>query len=386
MLGTGTTRPHPDAPDQADDLIGYLRRGPRELPPGIPQAPQPRRIGRPVIPALACVAALAGLLVGCQITKQTPTHSASPSSSGSQPSTGGTGALPSPHTSSTQPSAHPSTKPTPHATSSQPAPHASSTLPAPAPSGSLFALPATSGQLSVEVSARVFAARTLQIRVDVSTPQANTLRQTLDGPISVTPDGTLTGNATGTADRFNGVHVSAPLIFLPYQLLYIAPPAHLMPAGKTWALITPADANGRASWAARESAYVLYASATSWNLLRYATTTTKPHWSGSGASARAHMAGTAVLATVLPHATPGARDAVLTFAGPGTTDITWDVLLDSRLLPVSCVITARSPGLGPITATVTYSGWGTAVQAAPPPASDVATYSQLPPYLREVSQ
>jgi hypothetical protein len=169
-------------------------------------------------------------------------------------------------------------------------------------------------------------------------------------------------------------------------LLYIAPPAHLMPAGKTWALITPADANGRASWAARESAYVLYASATSWNLLRYATDTTRPHWTGSGAAARAHMSGTAVLAKVLPHATPGARDAVITFAGPGTTDVTWNVLLDSRLLPVSCVITATSPSLGPITATVTYSDWGTPVQAAAPPAADVATYSQLPPYLREVTQ
>jgi hypothetical protein len=375
MLGTGTTRPHPDAPDQADDLIGYLRRGPRQLPPGIPEASPPRRAGKPIIPALACVAALAGLLVGCQITKQPPAHSASPSASASRPSPGGTGALPSPHSSSASPSPHPS----PHASSPHPSP-------APAPSGSEFALPATSGQLSIEVSSRVFAARTLHIRVDVSTPQANTLRQTLDGPISVAPDGTLTGNATGTADRNNGVHVSAPLIFLPRQFLYIAPPAHLMPAGKTWALITPADANGRASWAARESAYVLYASATSWNLLRYATDTARPHWSGSGASARAHMSGTAVLATVLPHATPGARDAVITFAGPGTTDITWNVLLDSRLLPVSCVITARSPSLGPITATVTYSGWGTPVRAAAPPAPDVATYSELPPYLREVTQ
>ncbi len=377
MLGTGTTRPHPDALDQADDLIGYLRRAPRELPPGIPAAPQPRRAGRPVIPALACVAALAGLLVGCQITKS-PARSASPSATGSPPSTGGTGALPSPRTTVTQP--------TPRPSSAKPTPHATSTLPTPAPSGSLPALPATSGQLSVEVSSRVFAARTLHIRVDVSTPQAHTLRQTLDGPVSVAPDGTLTGNATGTADRYNGVHVSAPLIFMPSQLLYIAPPADLMPAGKTWALITPADPNGRASYSARESAYVLYASATSWNLLQYATDTARPYWTGSGASARAHMSGTAVLATVLPHATPGARDAVLTFAGPGTTDITWHVVLDSRLLPVSCVITASSPDVGPITANVTYSDWGTEVRATPPAASDVAAYSQLPPYLREVAQ
>jgi hypothetical protein len=244
-------------------------------------------------------------------------------------------------------------------------------------------LPATSGELSVEVSNRVFAAHTLHIRVDVSSPQAHTLRQTLDGPISVAPDGTLTGTATGTADRYNGVHVSAPLIFLPGQLLYIAPPANLMPAGKTWAQITPADPNARASWAARESAYVLYASATSWNLLRYATDTARPYWSGSGASAQAHMSGTAVLATVLPHATPGARDAVLTFAGPGTTDITWHIVLDSRLLPVSCLITAYSPDIGPVTADVTYTDWGTQVQAAPPPAGEVATYAELPPYLRE---
>jgi hypothetical protein len=369
MLSTGTTRPHPDAPDQADDLIGYLRRGPRELPPGIPEAPQPRRVGRPIVPALACVAALAGLLVGCQITKQPPAHSASPSASGGRPSPGRTGALPSPHS--------PSARPTPHATG---------TKPSPAPSGGLPALPATSGQLSVQVSSRVFAARTLHIRVLVSTPQAHTLQQTLTGNISVAPDGTLTGNALATADRYNGVHVRAPAIFLPGSLIYFAPPANLMPAGKTWARITPAVPNGRASYAAREAAYVLYASATSWNLLRYATDTTRPYWSGSGASAQAHMSGTAVLATVLPHATPGARDAVITFAGPGTTDITWHVVLDSRLLPVSCVITAYSPGVGPITADVTYSDWGTPVRAAAPPAADVATYSELPPYLREVTQ
>ena len=95
MLGTGTTRPQPDAPDQADDLVGYLRRGPRELPPGIPAAPDRRR-PRPIVPALACVAALAGLLVGCQIVKQAPTHSASASPSLSQPSHGATGGKPTP--------------------------------------------------------------------------------------------------------------------------------------------------------------------------------------------------------------------------------------------------------------------------------------------------
>ena len=361
MLGTGTTRPQPDAPDRADDLVGYLRHGPRELPPGIPAAPD-RRPTRPIASILACTAALAGLLVGCQITKQTPTHSASPSPSGGQssgqPSPGHTGALPSPH--------------------------ATGTLPTPPASGALPVLPATSAQLSVPVSSRVFAAATVHIRVVVSSPQAHTLQQTLTGAIGVSPDGTLTGNALATADRYNGVHVRAPAIFLPGSLIYFAPPANLMPAGKTWARITPAVPNGRASYAAREAAYVLYASATSWNLLRYATDTARPHWSGSGASARANMSGTATLAKVLPHATPGARDAVLTFAGPGTTDITWHVMLDSRLLPVSCVITAYSPPLGPITADVSYSDWGTPAPAARPPAQEVAAYAQLPPYLRQV--
>ncbi len=246
-------------------------------------------------------------------------------------------------------------------------------------------LPATSGQLSIQVSSRVFAARTVQIGVVVSTPQAYTLQETLTGEISVAPDGTLTGTALATADRINGVHVRAPAIFLPGSLIYFAPPANLMPRGKTWAQITPAVPNGRASYAAREAAYVLYASATSWNLLRYATDSTRPHWSGTGASAQANMSGTVRLATALPHATPGARDAVITFAGPGTEEATWHVVLDSHLLPVSCVITAYSPALGPITANVTYSSWGTSVQAAPPPAQDVATYSELPPYLREVA-
>jgi hypothetical protein len=355
MLGTGTTRPHPDAPDQADDLVGYFRRGPRELPPGIPAAP-PRRAARPIVPALACVAALAGLLVGCQIVKQNPAHSASPTPSGGRPSPG------------------------------QPSPGHTGTLPTPAPSGALPALPATSSQLSVQVSSRVFAARTVAIQVVVHTPQAHTLQQSLTGTISVAPDGTLTGNALATADRYNGVHVRAPAIFLPGSLIYFAPPANLMPAGKTWTVITPSVPNGRASYAAREAAYVLYASATSWNLIRYATNTPPPHWSGTGASARATMSGTVALATALPHATPGARDAVITFAGPGTTEATWNVVLDSRLLPVSCVITAYSPNLGPITANVTYTNWGTPVRAAAPPARDVATYAQLPPYLREVSQ
>ena len=237
----------------------------------------------------------------------------------------------------------------------------------------------------MEVSARVFAAGTVRIRVVVNTPQAHTLEQTLTGAISVAPDGTLVGNALATADRYNGVHVRAPAIFLPRSLIYFAPPADLMPAGKTWARITPAVPNGRASYAAREAAYVLYASATSWNLIRYATNATQPHWSGTGTSARANMSGTVALANALPHATPGARDAVITFAGPGTKNATWHVVLDSRLLPVSCVITAYSPALGPITATVTYSNWGTPVHASTPPAPEIATYSELPPYLREVA-
>jgi hypothetical protein len=380
MLGTGTTRPQPDAPDQADDLVGYLRRGPRELPPGIPGAPDLGR-PRPIISALACVAALAGLLVGCQIVKQAPTHSASASPSHGQPSQGATSGQPSHGATGGQPS--------PGHTGALPSasPHATSTLPpTPAPGGALPALPATSSQLSVEVSARVFAAGTVRIRVVASTPQAHTLEQTLTGAISVAPDGTLVGNAVATADRYNGVHVRAPAIFLPRSIIYFAPPADLMPAGKTWALITPAVPNGRASYAAREAAYVLYASATSWNLIRYATYATRPHWSGTGASARANMSGTVALANALPHATPGARDAVITFAGPGTKNATWHVMLDSRLLPVSCVITAYSPELGPIKATVTYSDWGIPVHASAPPAPQVATYSELPPYLREVTQ
>jgi len=237
----------------------------------------------------------------------------------------------------------------------------------------------------VRVSSKVFAARTLHIRVDVRTPRAKTLRQTLTGTISVAPDGTLTGNAVATADRVNGVHVRAPLIFLPGQNLFIAPPTDLMPAGKTWAQITPAVPNGRASYAAREAAYVLYASATSWNLLRYATDRVRPHWQGAGASATAHMSGTVRLATALPHATPGARDAVVTFAGPGTKRASWQVVLDRRLLPLRCVITAVSPVIGPITAVVTYADWGTPVHATAPPAQQVAAYSQLPPHLRQVS-
>jgi len=238
----------------------------------------------------------------------------------------------------------------------------------------------------VRVSSRVFDTRTVHIRVVVSTPRAHTLQQTLTGDISVAPDGTLTGDAVATADRFNGVHVRAPAIFLPGSLIYFAPPANLMPAGKTWARITPAVPNGRASYAAREAAYVLYASATSWNLLRYARDTARPHWSGTGSGARANMSGTVLLANALPHATAGARDSVITFAGPGTKKATWHVMLDSRLLPVSCVITAFSPALGPITATITYSGWGIRVRAAAPPAPQVAAYSELPPYLREVTQ
>ncbi len=366
MLGTDTIRRQPDAPDRADDLVGYFRRGPRELPPGVPAGPTPR-VRRPVLPALACVAALAALLVGCQIVRQSPKNSASPSPSSGSPSPGHTGALPSPHRSGNSPSPQRSGSPT-------------ST-----PHGGLPALTATSGQLSVRVAGKVFAARTLHIRVDVRTPQAHTLRETLTGTISVAPDGTLTGNAVATADRFNGVHVRAPLIFLPGQNIFIAPPANLMPTGKTWAQITPAAPNARASYSAREAAYVLYASATSWNLLRYATDNVRPRWHGSGAAATAHMSGTVRLATALPHATPGARDAVITFAGPGTKQARWQVVLDRRLLPRRCVITAHSPVLGPITAVVTYADWGTPVHTAAPPAQQVAAYSQLPPYLRQVS-
>lgn len=362
MLGTAATRAQPDAPNRADDLIGYLRSGPRGLPPGIPAGPG-RRPSRPIFPALACVAALAGLLVGCQIVKQSP----------KPPGTAVTSSQ----------SAHATPSQSGHATPSQ---SATRPAPGPAPTGELPALPVTSSQLSILVSRRVFAARTLHIRVVVSTPQAHTLRQTLTGTISVATDGTLTGNAVATADRYDGVHVAAPAIFLRGSLIYFAPPANLMPTGKTWAQITPADPNGRASYAAREAAYVLYASATSWDLLRYGSKTTAPRWSGTGASAQTNMAGTVLFATALPHATPGARDAVITFAGPGTKAATWRVVLDSRLLPVGCVITAYSPGIGPITADVTYSDWGTRVQATAPPAEDVATYSQLPPYLREVSQ
>ena len=374
MLGIDTTRPQPDAPEQADDLVTYLRRGPRELPPGIPAAP-PRRAARPVLPALACVAALAALLVGCQIVKQ-PKHTASPSPSTGRPSSGHTSAQPSPSRSSTSPS--------PRHSSPSPAPNRSRSG-SPAPGRALPVLPATSGQLSVRVSRKVFAVRTVHIRVDVRTPQAHTLRQTLTGTVSVAPDGTLIGTAVGTADRFNGVHVQAPLIFLAAQRLFIAPPENLMPDGKTWAEITPAVPNGRASWAARESAWVLYASATSWNLLRFATDSTRPHWQGRGASATAHMSGTVMLADALPHATPGARDAVITLAGPDTKQATWHVALDRRLLPRTCVITADSPDVGPITAVVTYSHWGAPVHAAPPPAQQVAGFSELPPYLREVS-
>lgn len=373
MLGIDTTRPQPDAPDRADDLVGYLRRGPRELPPGIPAAPV-RRTARPVVPALVCVTALAALLVGCQIVKQPGKHTASPSPSTGRPSSGHTGALPSPRRSSTSPS--------PRKTSASPSPHRTS----PAPGHVLPALPASSSQLAGQVARLVFAERTVRIRVDVQTPQAHTLRETLAGTISVAPDGTLTGTASGTADRINAVHVQAPFIFLPRQTLFVAPPAKLMPAGKTWARITPADPNGRASYAARQAAYVLYASATSWNLIRFATHTTRPRWHGAGPSATADMSGTVALDAALPHATPGARDAVITFAGPGTKHATWRVLLDRRLLPRKCVITARSPVIGPITAVVSYSGWGTPVHATAPPADSVASFSQLPPYLREVSQ
>ncbi len=381
MLGTGMTRPQPDAPDRADDLVGYLRSGPRELPPGIPGAPQ-QPTTRPIVPALACVVALAGLLVGCQIVKPSP----KPSITAAAPSRPATPATPS-HSSAhatRSPSAVHATR-SPSTASAKPSHSASRPAPGPTSSGSLPALPATSGQLSVQVSSRVFAARTLDISVVVGTPQAHTLQQTLTGAVSVAPDGTLTGSAVATADRFNGVHVRAPAIFLTGSRIYFAPPANLMPPGKTWTQITPAVPNGRASYAAREAAYVIYASATSWNLLRYATDTARPAWSGSGASARANMSGTVLLATALPHATPGARDAVITFAGPGTEKATWHVVLDSHLLPVSCVITAYSPALGPITADVTYSNWGTQVQATPPPPQEVATYSELPPYLREVS-
>lgn len=343
MLGTGTTRPHPDSPEQADDLAGYLRRGPRELPPGIPggSAARSGHPGRPpIVRILACVAALAAVLVGCQIVKQTQHPGAS-----ATPSVGQT----------------------------------------PGTTGPLPALPHTSGQLSVQVSSRVFAARTVHIRVVVSTPQANTLSETLTGTISVAPDGTLTGNAIATADRANGVHVRAPAIFLPGRI-YLAPPAKLMPSGKTWAQITPDVPNGRASYAARQAAYVLYASATSWSLLQYATDTSRPRWVRTGAGTHAEMAGTVRLAAALPHTTPGMHDAVITFAGPGTKEATWRVVLDSRLLPVNCVITATSPTIGPITAEVTYSGWGTPVRPTAPPARLIATYHELPPYLRQVSQ
>jgi hypothetical protein len=342
MLGTGTTRSHPDSPERADDLAGYLRRGPRELPPGIPGARSTRagRPGKPLVPALACVTALAALLVGCQIVKQAGHPGAS-----ATPSTGRTPGL----------------------------------------GGPLPALPATSGALSVQVTSRVFAERTVHIRVVVTTPRANTLRQTLTGTVSVAPDGTLTGTATATADRANGVHVRAPAIFLPGRI-FLAPPAKLMPTGKTWAQITPSVPNGRASYAAREAAYVLYASATSWSLLRYAKDTSRPRWSGTGIGARAQMAGTVVLATALPHTSPGMHDAVITFAGPGTKTATWQVTLDSRLLPVKCVITAVSPVIGPITAVVTYSDWGAPVHAVAPATATIATYAELPPYLRQVSQ
>ncbi len=370
MLGTGTTRPQQDAPDRAADLVGYIRSGPRELPPGIPAGEPGRRARRPVVPALACVATLAGVLVGCQIVKPKPT--ATPSASTGKPSPGHTSAQPARSPTSATPTRSPtSATPTPH--QSNP-PSAARTLPV---------LPATSGKLSVTVSSRVFAARSVHIQVDVRTPQAHTVRETLTGTIAVTPDGTLTGTAIATADRYNGVHVRAPLIFLPGKI-YIAPPANLMPQGKTWVEITPSAPNGRASYAARQAAYVLYASATSWNLLRYAKVTTRPYWQGSGAAATAHMSGTVQLAMALPHATPGAHDAVITFAGPGTKDATWRVVLNRKLLPVSCVITATSPVIGPITAYVSYSNWGTPVTAVAPPASEVATVSELPPYLRQV--
>jgi hypothetical protein len=372
MLGTGTTRPQQDAPDRAADLVGYLRSGPRELPPGIPTGEPGRRPRRPIVPALACVATLAAVLVGCQIVK--PKATATPSASSGKPSPGRTSTRPTRSPTSAQPTRSP--------TSAQPTPHQSSPS-TPAPAGALPALAATSGQLSVTVSSRVFAARSVHIVVDVRTPQAHTLRETLTGDIAVAPDGTLTGTAVATADRYNGVHVRAPLIFLPGKI-YIAPPANLMPPGKTWVEITPSAPNGRASYAARQAAYVLYASATSWNLLRYANDTAKPHWQGSGAAATAHMSGTVQLATALPHATPGAHDAVITFAGPGTKEATWRVVLDRRLLPVKCVITATSPVIGPITAYVSYSDWGTPVTATAPPASEVVTVSQLPPYLRQV--
>jgi hypothetical protein len=373
MLGTPTTRPQQDAPDRAADLVGYLRSGPRELPPGIPSG-EPGRPRRPILPALACVAALAGVLVGCQITKPRPTASpsVSPSASSGKPSPGGTSAHPSPGHSST---------PAPGHTGGTPSPHPSSSLPT-APSGALPALPATSGQLSVEVSNRVFAARSVHIQVVVLTPQAHTVRETLTGTVSVARDGTLTGTAVATADRYNGVHVQAPLIFLPGKI-YIAPPPKLMPEGKTWVEITPDVPNGRASYSARQAAYVLYASATSWNLLRYAKERTRPYWQGSGNGATAHMSGTVELATALPHATPGAHDAVITFAGPGTKNATWRVVLDRRLLPRQCVITATSPVIGPITAYITYSHWGATVHAAPPPANEVATVDELPVYLRQ---
>jgi hypothetical protein len=369
MLGTPTTRPQQDAPDRAADLVGYLRSGPRELPPGIPSA-DPRRPRRPIISALACVAALAGVLVGCQITKAKP--SASPSASSATPTAGRTGAQAGPSHSGSPTPSHSGAKP-----SSHPSSH-----PSPAPSGALPALPATSGQLSVEVSNRVFAARSVHIRVVVLTPQAHTVRETLTGTVSVARDGTLTGTAVATADRYNGVHVQAPLIFLPGKI-YIAPPANLMPPGKTWVEITPDVPNGRASYSARQAAYVLYASATSWNLLRYARASSRPYWQGSGAGATAHMSGTVVLATALPHATPGAHDAVITFAGPDTKNATWRVVLDRRLLPRQCVITATSPVIGPITAYVSYSHWGATVHAAAPPASEVVTIDELPPYLRQ---
>ena len=374
MLGTGTTRPQQDAPDRAADLVGYIRSGPRELPPGIPAGEPHRRPRRPIAPALACVAALAALLVGCQIVKPKP--SASPTASSGKPTPGHTKAQPSPSPSRT------STGPSPGHTSGSPTPHQSSSLPATPPSGALPALPATSGQLSAKVSERVFAARSVHIHVVVLTPQAHTLRETLTGTVSVAPDGTLTGTAVATADRYNGVHVRAPLIFLPGKI-YIAPPANLMPEGKTWVEITPDVPNGRASYSARQAAYVLYASATSWNLLRYAKDASRPYWQGSGTAATAHMSGSVVLATALPHATPGAHDAVITFAGPGTTDATWLVTLDKRLLPRTCVIKATSPVIGPITAYITYSGWGASVHAAAPLASEVVTVNELPAYLRQ---
>ena len=179
MLGTGTTRPHPDAPDQADDLVGYLRRGPRELPPGIRRRPGhgAGQADRPGARVRRRARRPAGRM---------PDRQADPNALG-QPFVVAEPAVPRRHGRAAEPA--PEQYPAERASEHQADPardeHAPPTRPAPsgaAPSGSLFTLPATSGQLSVEVSSRVFAARTLHIRVVVSTPQAHTLRADADRP------------------------------------------------------------------------------------------------------------------------------------------------------------------------------------------------------------